>query len=144
MGTCILLRKSRNGPSFILKPHMWLSHSWCRCDFKQWGGAQWMQTSYICRVVLPVSRARKPLRALFSAVAKEIRMAWLTTSICGGLSHAPYWGPGPQPRHVPWLGTEPVPLWFAGQHSIHWAAPARATVQAILKIMSLFSRRYLF
>ena len=22
-------------------------------------------------------------------------------STCGCLSHAPYWGPGPQPRHVP-------------------------------------------
>ena len=31
----------------------------------------------------------------------------------------PYWRPGPQPKHVPWLGVEPAPLWFAGQHSIH-------------------------
>ena len=23
------------------------------------------------------------------------------TSMCGCLSHAPYWGPGLQPRHVP-------------------------------------------
>ena len=23
------------------------------------------------------------------------------TSMCGCLSHAPYWGPGQQPRHVP-------------------------------------------
>ena len=23
------------------------------------------------------------------------------TSMCGCLSHTPYWGPGPQPRHVP-------------------------------------------
>ena len=23
------------------------------------------------------------------------------TSMCGCLSHAPYWGPDPQPRHVP-------------------------------------------
>ena len=36
------------------------------------------------------------------------------TLICGCLSHAPYWGPGLQPRHVPWLGIEPVTLWFAG------------------------------
>ena len=35
-------------------------------------------------------------------------------------------GAGPQPRHVPWLGIEPATLWFAGQCSIHWAAPARA------------------
>ena len=25
----------------------------------------------------------------------------------------PYWGPGVQPRHVPWLGKETVTLWFA-------------------------------
>ena len=24
--------------------------------------------------------------------------------MCGCLSSAPYWGPGPQPRHMPWLG----------------------------------------
>ena len=46
------------------------------------------------------------------------------TSMCGCLSRTPYWGPGPQPRHVPWLGIEPMALWFAGRHSIHWAAPA--------------------
>ena len=28
----------------------------------------------------------------------------------------PYWGLGPQPRHMPWLGIEPVTLWFAGGH----------------------------
>ena len=32
---------------------------------------------------------------------------------------------GPQPRHVPWLGIELVTLWFAGQHLIHWATPAK-------------------
>ena len=37
----------------------------------------------------------------------------------------PTGGPGPHPRHVPWLGIEPATLWFAGRHSIHWATPAR-------------------
>ena len=37
----------------------------------------------------------------------------------------PHWGPGPQPRHVPWLGIKPVTFWFAGPHSVHWATPAR-------------------
>ena len=46
--------------------------------------------------------------------------------MCGCLSHAPYWGPGPQPRHVFWLGIDMATLWFTGQHSIHWATPARA------------------
>ena len=32
------------------------------------------------------------------------------TSMCGCPSHAPYWGPGPQPRHVPCLGIEPEAL----------------------------------
>ena len=45
---------------------------------------------------------------------------WLPWS-CG-----PYSGPGPQRRHVPWLGIEPATLWFSGQHSVHWAIPARA------------------
>ena len=47
-------------------------------------------------------------------------------NINGCLFHAPDQGPGPQPRHVPWLGIEPVILWFAGPHSVHWATPARA------------------
>ena len=47
------------------------------------------------------------------------------TSMCGCLSCAPYWEPGPQPRHLLWLGIEPATLWFASQHSIHWATPAR-------------------
>ena len=40
--------------------------------------------------------------------------------MCGCLLHVPYWGPGLQPRHVPWLEIEPATLWFTGQHSIHW------------------------
>ena len=48
------------------------------------------------------------------------------TSMCGCLSRAPHWGPGPQPRHVPWLGIQTATLWFTGPCSIHWATPARA------------------
>ena len=29
------------------------------------------------------------------------------------LSHIPTWGPGLQPRHVPWLGIKRATLWFA-------------------------------
>ena len=49
-----------------------------------------------------------------------------TSMCCCCLSCAPYWGPRPQPRHVPWLGIEPMTLWSSGRHSIHWATPARA------------------
>ena len=48
------------------------------------------------------------------------------TSKCGWLSYAPYWEPGPQPRHVPWVGIELATLWFSDWCSIHWATPARA------------------
>ena len=40
-------------------------------------------------------------------------------------SHAP--APGdlaPHSGRVPWLGIEPVTLWFSGLHSNHWATPA--------------------
>ena len=46
--------------------------------------------------------------------------------MCGCFLHIPYWGPGPQPRHVLCLGIEPVTLLFAGQGSIYLATPARA------------------
>ena len=36
------------------------------------------------------------------------------TSMCGCLLSALYWGPGCQPRHVPWLQIEPETLWFTG------------------------------
>ena len=50
------------------------------------------------------------------------------------LSTTPYWGPGLQPRHVPWLELEPATFWFTGYHSIHWATLARA----VIKSLSLF------
>ena len=40
------------------------------------------------------------------------------TSMCGCLSWAPDWGPGPQPRRVPWLGIKLATVWFAGCYSI--------------------------
>ena len=47
--------------------------------------------------------------------------------LCVVASYTPHtWGPGLQPRHVPWLGIKPMTLWFTGQHSVHWAIPARA------------------
>ena len=48
------------------------------------------------------------------------------TLMCGCISHVPHWGPGPQHRHMPWLGIEPVTPCFARWHSIYWAILARA------------------
>ena len=47
------------------------------------------------------------------------------TLMCGCLSHTPYQGPGPQPRHVSWQRIKLVTQ-IGSQHSIHWATPARA------------------
>ena len=47
-------------------------------------------------------------------------------TLIGCLSPAPSWGPGLQPRHVPWPGIEPVTFWFAGQHPTYWATPVWA------------------
>ena len=47
------------------------------------------------------------------------------TSMCGCLLCTPHQGPGPQPRHVPWLGIEQATFWFTGRCSIHWTTPAR-------------------
>ena len=41
------------------------------------------------------------------------------------LLQASSWGPGPQPRHVPWLGIELGTFLFSGWRSIHWATPVR-------------------
>ena len=49
----------------------------------------------------------------------------------------PHWGPGLQPRHVPWLGIKLVTLWFTSWHSIYWATPP--TGHPILSIYYLVS-----
>ena len=53
--------------------------------------------------------------------------------MCGCLLHAPYQGPGQQPRHVPWVEIEPATLCFTVWCSIHWATPARADSWASLR-----------
>ena len=40
--------------------------------------------------------------------------------------NTPNRGPGPQPRHVPWLGLKPATLQFVGRCPIHWATAVRA------------------
>ena len=61
------------------------------------------------------------------------------TSMCGCLSRAPHWGPGPQPRHMPWLGIEPATPWFTGRHWFHWATAARAKEIKSLKIKEIIN-----
>ena len=57
---------------------------------------------------------------------------------CVVASHTPPTGTQPpQPRHVPQPWIQPATPWFAGQHSIHWATPARA--QCLILYMLLYT-----
>ena len=60
---------------------------------------------------------------------------------CGCLSHTPNWGPGLQPRLVPWLGIELAIFRSAGWCSVYWAPKAKAQ-WAIFKqtVLSRLSR----
>ena len=80
----------------------------------------------------------KILFIYFYREGKGRRKRGRETSMCGCLSHAPYWGPGLQPRHVPWLGIELETLWFTGRHPIHWATPARAIILLTVFLMLYF------
>ena len=54
-------------------------------------------------------------------------------------SHVPPdWGSGPQPRHVPKLGIEPLTPGFAGTHPIHWTTTARAALLILYPEMLLW------
>ena len=48
-------------------------------------------------------------------------------------------GPGQQPGHVPWPGMEPVTIWFARRHPIHWATPVK-TILCSFKFCSYSNR----
>ena len=50
------------------------------------------------------------------------------TSMCGCLLCAPNWGPGPQPRPVPWLGIEPAILWFEVWRSVRLHHTRQGTI----------------
>ena len=84
---------------------------------------------------------KKILFIYFQREGKGGRKRGRETSMCGCLSHAPHWGSGWQPGHVPWLGIEPATLRFTGWHSIHWAIPARAK-KLILKPSGSISENY--
>ena len=47
--------------------------------------------------------------------------------MCGSLLHAPYWGPGPQPKPASDWEIEPEPFGSqASTQAVHWATTARA------------------
>ena len=54
-------------------------------------------------------------------------------------SRSPYWGPGLQLRHVPWLVFKLMALGFTIQSSIHWATLARSCHTTLFKNFFLTS-----
>ena len=62
--------------------------------------------------------------------------------MCGCLLHAPYWGPGPQPKCVPGIQLEAT-FGFTGRCSVHCATAAGEFVCLFLSFnatIPLFSR----
>ena len=57
------------------------------------------------------------------------------TSMCGCLSCAPYWGPGPQPRHVPWWELNWWP--FGSQAGTQSTEPHQPGAQLFVSFLSL-------
>ena len=53
---------------------------------------------------------------------------WRRDTWISCFSYIPDWGPGPQSRHVPWLGIEPMTFQFTRQCSTHWATSARHVI----------------
>ena len=58
--------------------------------------------------------------------------------MCGCLSSTHPWAPSSQASHIPWLGIKLANLWFAGQHSIHWATPLRAELAISFFFLNFF------
>ena len=50
------------------------------------------------------------------------------------LLHTPNWGPGLQPRDVPWLGIKLSTFQFAGQLPAHWVTTVRARIFLITSL----------
>ena len=50
----------------------------------------------------------------------------------------PYWGPGQQYRHVPWLGIELATLWFTVWPSINWGTPPGQNLCIVRRLRHVF------
>ena len=96
-------------------------------------------TYYVCdlkQVTWPLFFLFKILFIYFLQSRKGGRKRGRETSMCGCLLCVSYWGPGLQPRHVPWLGIQLAALWFKGWHSIHWTTPAREYLTFLSPVFS--------
>ena len=81
---------------------------------------------FLCQMgVIPPFFLKKIFYLFIFREGKGGRKKGRETSMCDCPSSTRCRGPGPQPRHVPWLGIKPATLWFTVQRSIHWATPAR-------------------
>ena len=78
--------------------------------------------AHTCISYLGLSVKAKLFNSFFSFkilfIFRERKRGWKRrreTWVCGCLLHGPHWGPGLQPRHVPWWGIEPATLWFTAR-----------------------------
>ena len=90
--------------------------------FKQNYNTIWVWVVFFLRFYLFLERGERREKE------RERNIRHVRDTLISCLSHASNWGPGLQPRHVRWQGTEPVTLRFAGRHSIHRVTRARASL----------------
>ena len=124
------------------------AHTWVAGQVPSWGHIRGNHTLISPPSLLPFCHPsilptfKNFLKILFIHLLErgEGREKGREGSVYGCLSHAPNWGPGLQPRHVPWPGIEPATLQFVGRCSIHWDTLARETV-AFLKNIKISSKK---
>ena len=102
--------ESGNRQNHLTAPVAFRVKARCRCDLSRallhtshgWAFSPFPPCSnQAIRVPSPPSKMHPtPVTSLFLFLRER------ETSMCCCLSCAPYWGPGPQPRHVPCLGIE--------------------------------------
>ena len=83
-----------------------------------------LSMTYISGFCLPEYMPVSFFLRFYLFISRERGREWereRETSMYGCFSCVPNWGPGSQPRHVPWLEIKPTTLWFEGQHSVHRA-----------------------
>ena len=106
--------------------HFQVKH-YSRTDYIRWA----TNVSHICNFKFPNSYILKNnfvldfIYLIFrergrEGEGKQVKHQCVRETSIDCFSHIPNWGPGLQPRQMPWPGIKLVTPWFAGQQT-HWA-----------------------